>query len=75
MIKTNLNHSIQSLYCVSFLTLKSDNRREFNNQSFRDMAKNLNIVVNTTAAESPRSNGLNEHHNRMLEDMVKKNGP
>lgn len=38
----------------------TDNGREFNNQSFRDMAQNLNIVVRTTAAESPWSNGLNQ---------------
>ena len=35
----------------------TDNGREFNKQSFRDMAQNLNIVVHTTAAESPWSNG------------------
>ena len=45
----------------------TDNGREFNNQSFRDMAQNLNIVVCTTTAESPWSNGLNERHNGILE--------
>ena len=50
----------------------TDNGREFNNQSFRDMAQNLNIVVRTTAAESPWSNGLNERHNGILGEMVKK---
>ena len=29
----------------------TDNGTEFNNQSFRDMAQNLNIVVRTTATE------------------------
>ena len=32
---------------------------EFDNQFFRDMAQHLNIVVRTTAAQSPWSNGLN----------------
>ena len=50
----------------------TDNGREFNNQSFRDMAQNLNIVVHTTAAESQWSNGLNERHNGILGEMVKK---
>ena len=31
----------------------TDNSREFKNQSFRNKAQNLNIVVHTTAAESP----------------------
>ena len=53
----------------SFLT---DNGREFNNQLFRDMAQNLNIIVRTTAAQSPWSNGLNERHNGILGESVKK---
>ena len=36
------------------------------------MAQNLNIVVHTTAAKSPWSNGLNERHNGILGEMVKK---
>ena len=32
----------------------------------------LNIIVRTTPAESPWSNGLNERHNGILEEMVKK---
>ena len=53
----------------SFLT---DNGREFNNQEFRDMSQNMNIVVKTTAAQSPWSNGLNERHNGILGEMVTK---
>ena len=48
----------------------TDNGREFNNQSFWDMAQNLNVVC-TTAAESPWSNGLNERHNGILGEMKK----
>ena len=53
----------------AFLT---DNGREFDNQFFRDMAENLNIIVRTTAAQSPWSNGLNERHNGVLGEMVQK---
>ena len=53
----------------AFLT---DNGREFDNQFFRDMAQNLNIVVRTTAAQSPWSNGLNERHYGVLGEMVMK---
>ena len=52
-----------------FLT---DNGREFNNEKFQDMAQNLNILLKTTAAESPWSNGLNERHNGILGEMVEK---
>ena len=41
-------------------SILADNNREFNNQSFRDMAQNLHIIVRTTPVESPWSNGLNE---------------
>ena len=53
-------------------SILTDNGREFNNQPFRDMAQNLNIIVRTTPAESPWSNGLNEWHNGLLGEMVKK---
>ena len=36
------------------------------------MAQNLNIIVRTTPAESPWSHGLNERHNGILGEMVKK---
>ena len=50
----------------------TDNGREFNNQEFRELAQNFNIVVVTTAAQSPWSNGLNERHNGLLAQMVLK---
>ena len=52
-------------------SILTDNCKEFNNQSFQDMAQNLNIIVHTTPAESPWSNGLNERHNRILGEIVK----
>ena len=53
-------------------SILTDNGREFNNQSFRDMVQNLNIIVHTTPAKSQWSNGLNEWHNGILGEMVKK---
>ena len=53
-------------------TILSDNGREFDNQEFRDMAQNFNIIVRTTATQSPLSNGLCERHNAVLSDMVLK---
>ena len=53
-------------------SILTGNGRELNDQSFQDMAQNLNIIVRTTPAESLRSNGLNERHNGILGEMVKK---
>ncbi|CAF2215336.1 unnamed protein product [Rotaria magnacalcarata] len=50
----------------------SDNGGEFNNDEFRQMAEAFNVIVRTTAAESPWSNGLNERHNGVLGVMVLK---
>ena len=47
-------------------SILTDNGREFNNQSLRDMAQNLNIIVRTTLAESPWSIGLNERDDGIL---------
>ena len=55
-----------------YFGILTDNASEFDNQSFRDMALNLNIVICTTAVKSPRSNGLNERHNGIFEKMIKK---
>ena len=50
----------------------SDNGGEFNNPSLRELCEKCNIVVLTTAAESPWSNGVVESHNRVIADMVRK---
>ena len=47
----------------------SDNG-EFNNEEFREMCEAINIVVKTTAAEAPWSNGLCERHNEKLSEMM-----
>ena len=50
----------------------SDNGREFDNQDFRDMCQNLNVIVRITAAQSPWSNGVVERHNGILGESVLK---
>ena len=50
----------------------SDNGGEFANQKFMDMCENLNINFQTTAAESPWSNGLVERHNAIIGETVAK---
>ena len=48
----------------------SDNGGEFNNDLFRELCGKYNIIVKTTAAEAPWSNGLCERHNAVLADTV-----
>ena len=50
----------------------SDNGREFNNEKVKELREKLNIVVKSTAAESPWSNGMNERHNGLIGEMVLK---
>ena len=50
----------------------SDNGGEFANSEFLDMCESLNIIVKSTAAESPFSNGLVERHNLIIADMLDK---
>ena len=49
-----------------------DNGGEFVNAEFLELCDSFNIVVLTTAAESPWSNGLCERHNAVLSDMLDK---
>ncbi|VDH90019.1 Hypothetical predicted protein [Mytilus galloprovincialis] len=50
----------------------TDNGGEFNSQTFRDMAENLNMSVKTTAGYSPWSNGIVERHNATVTETVNK---
>ena len=50
----------------------SDNGGEFGNADFRVMGERLNTTIKTTAAASPWSNRVNERHNAMLDNMIKK---
>lgn len=50
----------------------ADNGGEFANDTFKDMAENLNITVLHTAAESPFSNGLCERNHAVIDDMVRR---
>ena len=48
----------------------SDNGGEFVNSKFLELCESFNIVVLTTAAEAPWSNGLCERHNAVLGEMM-----
>ena len=48
----------------------SDNGGEFNNDAYREMGEKCNIIIRTTAAESPWSNGICERHNQVLAYMI-----
>ncbi len=50
----------------------SDNGGEFVNKEMIDFAEKYNIILKTTAAESPWSNGLCERHNGILNNNVNK---
>ena len=53
-------------------TFLTDNGGEFLNSDFIDMCESVNINVETTAAESPWSNGLVERHNQIIGAMLDK---
>ena len=49
-----------------------DNGKEFCNNAFVDMCRNLMVDMKTTAAFAPFSNGIVERHNGLLAEMVYK---
>ena len=50
----------------------TDNGGEFSNQEFISLCEAFNIIVTTTSAQSPWSNGLCERYNGVLGEMVNK---
>ena len=46
----------------------SDNGGEFINEQMMELCERTNIIIKTTAAESPFSNGIVERHNQILEE-------
>lgn len=52
--------------------IMSDNGGEFNSDDMREIASFLNITVNTTAGESPWSNGLCERVHSVTDQMLVK---
>ena len=59
-------------WCLSFgypEAVLTDNGGEFDNADFHSFAENADIVIKTTAAYSPWSNGVVERHNAVLTDM------
>ena len=50
----------------------SDNGGEFWNDVYTEMAEKMNVTIETTAAESPFSNGIVERHNGTLYEAFQK---
>ena len=50
----------------------SGNRREFNNEDFREIVEQLNINICTTGAESPWNNSIAKKHNSVIGNMMEK---
>ena len=70
VIQGVMTHWIQIFgYPTQVLT---DNGGEFVNSELIELAEKFNIVLKTTAAESPWSNGMCEKHNGVIGDMVAK---
>lgn len=70
IVNTILTHWIRIFGSpVQFLT---DNGGEFVNQELIELCEKFNIILKTTAAESPWSNGLCERHNAVIGNMVEK---
>ena len=53
-------------------TFLSNNRGEFNNELSREMGKQFNINIKSTAAESPWSNDIVEKQNGVIGNMIEK---
>ena len=49
----------------------SNSGGEFASKDFIDFCENFNIKIKTTAAESPWSNGICEHHNAIITETLK----
>ena len=65
-----MTHWVKWFGCpVKFL---SDNGGEFINDEVIDLAEKCNITIQTTAAESPWSNGLCERHNAIISRNIHK---
>ena len=68
IINTIFKYWVAYFRCPS--NILTDNGCEFDNQYFRDMCQNLNIIVRMTGAESPWSNGVCKRYNRVIEECV-----
>ena len=68
IINTIFKYWVAYFGCPS--NVLTDNGCEFDNQYFCDMFQNLNIIVRTTGAESPWSNGVCERYNGVIEECI-----
>lgn len=70
IVKKLYEHWISTFGCPQKILV--DNGGEFANREFETFCENMNIRIQTTAAESPWSNGLVERHNAVLGLTVNK---
>ena len=70
IVKGLMKYWIRIFGCPRYFL--SDNGGEFVNSEIIDLAEKCNIILKTTAAESPWSNGLCERHNGILNDNINK---
>ena len=68
-VAIDLKHWVAIFGTPTFL---SDNRGEFTNELFREMGKQFNINIKSTAAESPWSNDIVEKQNGVIGNMIEK---
>ena len=52
--------------------MKSSNGRELNNKLLKEISDHLNILIRSTTAESPWSNGVTEMDSAILGNMISK---
>ncbi len=50
----------------------ADNGGEFSNEEYKDLCEQYNIEIQSSAAESPFSNGMVERHHKVLTEMLVK---
>ena len=79
VIPSKNKNAVISAICVLWVSLfgppqkiLSDNGGEFTSHDFREMGEKLNTQILSTAAESPWSNGINERHHALIENMLHK---
>jgi transposase InsO family protein len=70
IIRATMDHWVRIFGSPKYFL--TDNGGEFVNKEFLDFAEKFNIVLKTTAAEAPWSNGLCERHNGILNNNVNK---
>ena len=77
IIHNKRKETISSALCTNWIALfgapskfMADNGGEFSNKEFIDLCEQFNIEIQSSAAESPFSNGMVERHHRVLTELA-----